>query len=145
MLWAHSRVGFIVFLVWLVAFYVSLVVLAWKGIPNISILSVLLTRLRSQPESQPPQELNQYFTSQTPLSAPDDYVFPTQGPYYHEPPFHAASTDLSHGGARSTEPDDDEDDDDEDVRQQRIESEMDRREILTVTVPRRRLWIANPT
>ncbi|KAF9075845.1 hypothetical protein BDP27DRAFT_1314598 [Rhodocollybia butyracea] len=148
-LWPHSRVGFIIFLVWLVAFYVSLGVLAWMGIPNISILSVMLTRLRAQPDnpdSQPSQELNQYFASQTPpLSAPDHYAFPTQGPYYHEPPFHAASTDLSHGGARSTEPDDDEDDDDEDVRQQRIESEMDRREILTVTVPRRRLWIANPT
>lgn len=54
------------------------------------------------------------------------------------------STDLSHGEPLSVETDD-EDDEDEDARQQRIESEMARREIVTVTVPRRKLLIANPS
>ncbi|KAJ4478048.1 hypothetical protein J3R30DRAFT_3888162 [Lentinula aciculospora] len=144
-LWSSSLAGFIVFLIWTVAFYIALAVLAWNGKPNTSILTVVLARLRAKPAIQSSQELNQYMASQTPLSAPDHYAFPQgSGPYYHEPPFQAASTDLSHGGPRSMETDDDEED--EDARQQRIEGEMDRREIVTVTtVPRRKLWVANPS
>ncbi|KAJ3769522.1 hypothetical protein FB446DRAFT_747720 [Lentinula raphanica] len=143
-LWPSSLVGFIVFLVWTIAFYFAFVVLAWNGKPNTSILAVILARLRAEPGTH----ASQYLASQSPpLSAPDHYAFPQgSGPYYHEPPFQvAASTDLSHGGPRSMETDDD-DEEDEDSRQQRIESEMDRREVVTVTtVPRRKLWIANPS
>lgn len=147
-LWSHSLIGFVVFLVLTLAFYVALVALAWKGRPSISILSVLLNRLRAEPDSQSTQGLNQYVASQTPpLSAPDHYHFPSQGPYFHEPPFQvAASTDLSHGGPRSVTTEDYDDDEDEDARQQRIEGEMGRREVVTVTtVPRRQLWVANPS
>ncbi|KAJ3801617.1 hypothetical protein GGU11DRAFT_768755 [Lentinula aff. detonsa] len=142
-LWSSFLVGFIVFLVWTIAFYFALIVLAWNGRPNISILAVILARLRAEPTTQS----TQYLASQSPpVSAPDYYAFPQgSGPYYHEPPFQAASTDLSHGGPRSLETDDD-DEEDEDARQQRMESEMDRREVVTVTtVPRRKLWIANPS
>ncbi|GAW05301.1 hypothetical protein LENED_007147 [Lentinula edodes] len=144
-LWSSSLVGFIVFLIWTVAFYITLVVLAWNGKPKLSILAVILTRLRAKPAATA-QEVNQYLASQSPpLSAPDHYAFPQgSGPYYHEPPFQAVSTDLSHGDLLSVETDED-DDEDEDARQQRIESEMARREIVTVTVPRRKLLIANPS
>jgi hypothetical protein len=149
MLWSHSLAGFLIFLVWTIFFYIALVVLAWNGKPSISILAVTLNRLRANPDIQQSQELTQYLASQIPpVSAPGHYTFPTQGPYSHEPQFHAAgSTDLSHGDPRSVESDGDGDDDeDEDARQHRIESEMDRREIVTVTtVPRRKLWVANPS
>ncbi|KIK65282.1 hypothetical protein GYMLUDRAFT_193672 [Collybiopsis luxurians FD-317 M1] len=148
-LWPHSLAGFVVFLIWTIAYYVALIILAWKGIPNVSILAVVLTRLRTNPDHPQPQELAEYIASQSPpVSAPDHYVFPTQGPYYHEPLFQTAgSTDLSHGGPRSVATDGDGDDDeDEDARQRRIESEMERREIVTVTtVPRRKLLVANPS
>lgn len=48
-------------------------------------------------------------------------------------------------GPRSVETDDDDDDIDEDTRQRQIEEEMGRREVSIVTVPRRRLWITNPS
>ncbi|KAF5393673.1 hypothetical protein D9757_000040 [Collybiopsis confluens] len=146
-LWSHSLAGFIVFLIWIIAHYAGLFILAWNGLPTISILAVILMRLRTNPDLQPPQELAEYIASQSPaVSAPDHYAFPTQGPYSHEPPFlTAGSTDFSHGGPRSAETDGDDEEEDEDARQQRIEGEMERREIVTVTMPRRKLLIANPS
>ena len=41
--------------------------------------------------------------------------------------------------------DDPYDDEDEETRQHRIEDEMNRRDVSIVTVPKRKLWIANPS
>ena len=40
---------------------------------------------------------------------------------------------------------DDDEDEDEDVQQRRMEEELDRRDVSIVTVPKRRLWVANPS
>jgi hypothetical protein len=53
--------------------------------------------------------------------------------------------ELSHGAPLSVEGDDNDDDLDDDTRQRVIEEEMQRRDVSIVTVPRRKLWIANPT
>lgn len=73
--------------------------------------------------------------------------FQNAGPYLHQPPYRTAATDEyshSHAGPRSLEADDD-DDVDEVTRQRMIEEEMDRREVSIVTVPKRRLWVTNPS
>ena len=140
-----SRVGFAVFLIWTLAFYIILSLCAWYGRPSKSILTVLISRLHASPSPAPPRPT----PSPLPLSI-DQYSFPTdaRGPYvHHQPPFRVAGTDeisTSHGVLRSPEDDDDEDDADEDVRQQRIEDEMARRDVSIITVPRKKLWITNP-
>jgi len=145
-LWSlTSRAGFAIFLIWMLALYVLLFLCAWYGRPRQSILTVVFSRLRAPP-SLPPQPT----PSSLPLSAIDQYPFPTdaRGPYvHHHPPYRRAGTDevsTTHGGARSAENHDDEDDADEDIRQQRIEDEMARREVSIITVPRKKLWITNP-
>jgi hypothetical protein len=146
-LWSlTSRAGFAVFLTWLLAFYVSLFLCAWYGRPRRSILTTIVSRLRTPPPLAP-----QPTSGSLPLFPVDQYSFPTdaRGPYvHHQPPYRAGGTDdvpITPGGPRSAEIDgDDEDDADEDIRQQRIEDEMARREISIITVPRKKLWITNP-
>jgi len=52
---------------------------------------------------------------------------------------------MSTGRNHEDGDDDPDDDEDEETRQRRIEGEMNRRDVSIVTVPKRKLWIANPT
>ena len=148
-LWNRAPMSlFIVFLLWTVIFYISLFALAWHGRPGKSLLTTLAARVRRTPPQLAP-------SPGTPTSRPlsmtgmDQYPFPTdiRGPYLHQPLYRAAGHDdvSTSQGPRSVETDDDDDDIDEDTRQRRIEEEMGRREVSIVTVPKRRLWITNPT
>ena len=51
---------------------------------------------------------------------------------------------MSYAGLRS-ETEEIDSDEDEDTRQRRIEDEMARRDVSIVTVPKRKLWVANPS
>uniref|UniRef100_A0A0W0FJP0 Uncharacterized protein n=1 Tax=Moniliophthora roreri TaxID=221103 RepID=A0A0W0FJP0_MONRR len=157
-LWSRaSKAFFAVFLAWTLLYYAILILLAWKGRPTTSILSTVISRLRSTP--QPPiHERSSHTATPTPLATTSGYPFPASGsstsPYiHHNPPHHTVPSSLgqddvfSYTGPRSMETADHEDDEDEDeyTRQQRIESEMERREVSIVTVPKRKLWVANPS
>lgn len=156
-LWSRtSRAGFAVFLTWTLAFYIGLMVCAWHGKPYQSIVTTILYRLRAPhsaligPAPPPPPPPVQPTPSPRPLSSAgvDQYPFPidSRGPYiHHQPTYRTVGIDdisITNGGPRSVEEDDD--DEDDDTRQQRMEDEMARRDVSIVTVPRRRLWIANP-
>lgn len=150
-LWQHApKAAFAVFLVWTIAFYCIVFFLAWRGTPRASILSVLLSSLRYH--NEPPQTQLSYSTSPSrPMSRNDLYAFPgeSRGPYtYHQPPARRALSTLEddrlsfngQSGPRSEV-----DDEDEETEHRRIEQEMDRRDVSIVTVPKRKLWIANPS
>ncbi|KAG7096979.1 hypothetical protein E1B28_004375 [Marasmius oreades] len=156
-LWSvpSSKVFFALFLAWTLLSYSLFISLAWRGLPPISILSVLVARLRGKTTSPPPSvsptpEQYQFSTANTPtpLATSPGYPFPVSGsgPYIHHNPPHrtAGPEDFSYVSPRSVE-DYDDADEDEDTRQQRIEGEMGRREVSIVTVPKRKLWIANPS
>lgn len=147
-LWDRApKATFAVFLAWTIACYALLVWLAWTGRPRNSTLTVLLIRVRG--EGQMPIATTTPSPSR-PLSmaGTDQYPFPTdsRGPYLQQPPFRAAHEDdyysNSHGGPGPSAEDDPGSEEDE---QRRIEEEMDRRDVSIVTVPKRRLWIANPS
>lgn len=131
---------FAIFLVWVVCSYALILILAWHGIPRISILSVLISRLRARPSPPPPQ---------TSTMGLEGVAFPgVPGPYQHQPSYRTAyeseyPTSISHAGHTMEE--DAASDDDDDTRQRRIEDEMSRRDISIVTVPRRKLMIRNPS
>jgi len=141
-LWEHdSKVFFILFLIWTVAFYIVLLFLAWNCRPSVSILSTFFYRLRHSP---PASEKLSTSLPQSPLNTRPVSLQNT-GPYLHQPLYRAAATDEyshSQAGQRSEA---DDDDIDEVTRQRIIEEEMDRREVSIVTVPKRRLWVANPS
>ncbi|KAL0949966.1 hypothetical protein HGRIS_009986 [Hohenbuehelia grisea] len=148
-LWMRApRALFAVFLIWTMGFYVVLVWLSWHGRPEKSILSVILYRLRADPHHPSSEPMT---PSSQPLAVPaenEQYPFPSDprgaGPYLHQPHYHVAMSEYSHAGPRSEETDDDPNED-EDTRQRRIEDEMGRRDVSIVTVPKRKLWIANPS
>lgn len=148
-LWYRAPMSlFAVFLLWTVIFYISLFALAWHGRPGKSILTTLVARLRGPP---PQAAASPGTPTSRPLSmtGTDQYPFPTdtRGPYLHQPLYRATGHDdvSTSQGPRSVDTDEDEDDVDEDTRQRRIEEEMGRREVSIVTVPKRRLWITNPS
>ncbi|GJE84122.1 hypothetical protein PsYK624_001970 [Phanerochaete sordida] len=132
-LWDRAPVAaFAVFVAWTACCYLAIGVLAWHGIPSASVLTVVLARLRSAP----------------PPDAAAGVPFPPAGagPYQHQPAYrvdHDYPTSLSHAG-HTVEDDEDDDDEDEDARQRRIEEEMSRRDVMNVTVPKRRLVLMNP-
>ncbi|KAG2367392.1 hypothetical protein BDR07DRAFT_1351366 [Suillus spraguei] len=146
--WTHLAL-FATFLSWTFIFYICLFTLAWHGRPRRSTLTYLIARFRAGP----PPDVSPGTPTSHPLSVVgnEQYPFPTdtRGPYLHEPPYRAARAhdDVSTtiGGPRSVETDYDEEDLDEETRQRRIEEEMGRREVSIVTVPKRRLWITNPS
>jgi hypothetical protein len=153
-LWQRGPVtAFVVFLVWTVGSYIAFAALAWQGRPRTSILTVTFSRLRAKPhphQTNPPlQQDSRPISSATPEpSIP--FTSDSRGPYLHSPPFRAAPGDESYdvmGTGRQHEDgeDDPDDDEDEETRQRRIEDEMNRRDVSIVTVPKRKLWIANPT
>ena len=150
-LWQGSPIAaFVVFLVWTVGFYIAIAALAWQGRPKDSILAVTFSRLRARPHSHhtsPPQSDSRPMSSTTPEpSIP--FIPDARGPYLHSPPFRTAQEDesyMSTGRNHEDGDDDPDDDEDEETRQRRIEDEMNRRDVSIVTVPKRKLWIANPS
>lgn len=148
-LWYRAPMSlFAVFLLWTVIFYISLFALAWQGRPGKSILTTLTARVRG-PLPQPAVSPGTPTSRPLSMTGTDQYPFPTEtrGPYLHQPPYRATGHDdvSTSQSPRSVETDDDDDDIDEDTRQRRIEEEMGRREVSIVTVPKRRLWITNPS
>jgi hypothetical protein len=154
-LWTRATIGsFGGFLAWTILFYILLFLLAWRGYPRSSILATIIFRLHVKPSPPPPTE--EPVTQPTPMTEPPEVATSQSsfGPYLHKPTYHSTlpstsheddrTTALSNGGHRSTE-DDSDGEEDEDARQQRIEAEMNRREVSIVTVPKRRLWVANPS
>ena len=147
-----SVVAFVIFLVWTVGFYVAMAVLAWNGRPGASVLAVTLSRLRAQPNQHHPNLQPQ--PSSRPMSSttgePPSFTQDLASPYLHSPPFRAVQGDeyydmMSTSRHHEDGEDDPYDDEDEETRQQRIEGEMSRRDVSIVTVPKRKLWVANPT
>lgn len=154
-LWYRApKAGFIIFLVGTILFYAAQVSLAWYGRPRVSVLTVMLARLRGDPGLMTP--IPGTPGPSRPLSTVGSEVpFPTtnehRSPYqHHHPPFRTTMsagldeypTSVSHGHG-TTEVDDD-DEEDEDTRQRRIEDELSRRDVSIVTVPRRKLFLTNP-
>lgn len=161
-LWVRApKATFAVFLVWTIAFYVVLVILAWNGRPRKSILSVLVGTIKVAAKHRSrTQELPQSPTPgppSRPLSTimhdQDTYPPEPRGPYrYHQPAYRRVASSghedevgssNTHGFPLSVE--NDYDDEDEETQQRRIEQEMDRREVSIITVPKRKLWITNPS
>ncbi|RXW25265.1 hypothetical protein EST38_g643 [Candolleomyces aberdarensis] len=133
-LWKHApRAAFIVFLVWVVVFYALLALVPQRLEVERHILSMISRRKRGQPNVPPP-------VPSSPTPPPNS----SHGPYLHTPSFtRTMPADMSSGRRRSAE--DDDDDIDEDTRQRMIEAEMDRREVSIITMPKRKLWVANPS
>lgn len=151
-LWERApKATFVIFLLWTLAFYAILFFLASHGIPRVSILTVIISSLKDH-HRQPGPPLPPSPSSR-PLSTlgNEQYAFPTSGdsrsPYaYHQPlyrrAFPTAEDEILSSNEHGTQADDDED---EDEQQRRIEQEMERRDVSIVTVPRRKLWITNPS
>ncbi|KAK0206538.1 hypothetical protein DFS33DRAFT_1420130 [Desarmillaria ectypa] len=147
-LWSRApRAIFAVFLAWTTCFYVALILFAWHGRPRHSIVAVVFSRLRSQ--SYHSAAVSNLSTPNRPNS--DGVVLTTDSPYLHQPSYRPVASDMHDGtsytqGPRNMDADNDDDqDEDEDTRQQRIENEIGRREVSIVTVPKRKLWITNPS
>ncbi|KAF9462635.1 hypothetical protein BDZ94DRAFT_1219539 [Collybia nuda] len=136
-LWQRApRFAFGVFLTWTVAFYAVMSVCSWYFCPEHSILSALRSRLGTNtPE-----------TLDTP-STPTPGLRTPAGPYtHHQTPFRAAAiSDDGSVAVRSVDTDVLEDGVDEFTTQRMIEEEMGRRDVSIITIPKRRLWIANPS
>ena len=145
-LWQGGPVAaFTVFLAWAVGFYIAIVVLAWRGRPRDSILTVTFSRLRARPHHASQLD-SRPISSATP--EPSIPFSDLRGPYLHSPPFRTAQEDesyMSTGRNHEDGGEDPDDDDDEETRQRRIEDEMSRRDVSIVTVPKKKLWIANPS
>lgn len=146
-LWNRAPIApFVAFLVWTIAFYAFLVIMSWNGRPQHSALTVALGRIRGnlQPIAAPIATPNP--SRPISMAGTDQFPFPQEprSPYLHQPLFHAAEDTMSYAGLRS-ETEEIESDEDEDTRQRRIEDEMARRDVSIVTVPKRKLWVANPS
>ncbi|KLO10239.1 hypothetical protein SCHPADRAFT_856821 [Schizopora paradoxa] len=157
-LWERApKATFVVFLLWTLAFYATILSLSWRGRPRRSILSVLLFSLREPHHHNyappaTPSNANAGLPPTPPSSRPlstfmnDQYTFPSDsrgGPYIHQPLFRTALSTHEDDPLSSEGHEDD--DEDENARQRRIEQEMDRRDVSIVTVPKRKLWITNPS
>lgn len=138
-LWIDGQfTGFGILLAWVVVIYIALLTIIRLRIrqgttSTQSVDVVAVSPLSINHESPVP---GQFSTS---TSAPID----NRGPYtHHQPPFRVATSEDHSFVARSDSSQTD--DEDEDARQMRMEQEMGRRDVSIVTVPRRKLWIANP-
>ncbi|TFK87067.1 hypothetical protein K466DRAFT_599803 [Polyporus arcularius HHB13444] len=154
-LWQRApKAAFAVFLAWTVVFYTILFVLAWRGRPRESVLSVIFSRLRAEPSAFAPVPRVGSPAGSRPLSMNESVAVPFpsdslgRGPYQHHQPPYRANGAYDHDYATShghVSPDvDDDDDEDEETRQRRIEEELSRRDVSIVTVPKRRLYLLNP-
>jgi hypothetical protein len=153
-LWTRSvsRAAFGIFLAWILVFYILFFILTWFKRSQRSILAVFFNHIRPRP-LQPEPGIPEAGPSSPKTT--EELRLPPGGnssPYLHQPPHRLALgpheddlTSTSQAGPRSHDGyyGDDEDDEDEDARQQRIEAELNRRQVAIVTVPRQRLFIAN--
>lgn len=150
-LWRRAPLGlFVAFLVWTVASYVIIVILSWSGRPRYSILTVLLGRIRGDSQFIAAPTGTPSASRPISMAGTDQFPFPPEprSPYLHQPLYHAAPEDdlhsSSYAGLRS-EPEETSSDEDEETRQRRIEDEIARRDVSIVTVPKRKLWVVNPS
>ncbi|KAF9476458.1 hypothetical protein BDN70DRAFT_882353 [Pholiota conissans] len=137
------RYLFALFLIWTLAFYATMFVLSWNGRPASSLLTATLFRLRGQDIPLTPEDSDDIQTSNTLRNS-----IPEPGPYaHHRPPFRASAQldEIPLAQASPGSDDNDDDDIDEDTRQRLIEEEMERRDVSIVTVPRRKLYLTNPS
>jgi hypothetical protein len=146
-LWKRASRGlFVAFLIWTVSFYIILVILSWNGRPRYSTLTVLLCNIRGTGQSTSAPIGTPNASRPISMAGTDQFQEP-RNPYLHQPSFYpAAEDDLqsgSYAGLRS-EPEEESEDDD-DARQRRIEDEIGRRDVSIVTVPKRKLWVVNPS
>ncbi|KAG6850041.1 hypothetical protein H0H93_002050 [Arthromyces matolae] len=135
-LWMENpRYGFAIFLAWTVLFYVINITFAIRHSKDSSFIAVFCGARNSTAKNNSPDI--------SPVPLPEI----ASGVYVHQPLHRLAPTvdDVSLSqGPRSAEADEDDDDVDDDTRQRIIEEEMGRRDVSIVTVPKRKLWIANP-
>lgn len=150
-LWRRAPRGlFVAFLVWTAACYVILVILSWNGRPRYSTLTALLCTIRGTAQFASAPIGTPGASRPISMAGTDQFPFPHEprSPYINQPLFHAAMEDdlqsSSYAGLRS-ETEEIESDEDEETRQRRIEDEMARRDVSIVTVPKRKLWVANPS
>lgn len=137
-LWLRApKYGFIIFLVWTVIFYAIIIYFALRHRKGCCFPSALCS-LQNSPVRNMPAGPN----------PPTSLAKVNPGPYAHQPPYRLATVadeiSSSQDAPRSTETDGQEDDIDDDTRQRIIEEEMGRRDVSIITIPRRKLWIANP-
>jgi hypothetical protein len=142
-LWFHApKAAFYSYLVWVLVMYTCLVFIPRRFKAEDYMVSKLVNPNMPSPlvgTDAPPSHVP------NPGDSIRASIVPS-GPYLHPPPF--LRTVPAHTGyLRHTEPEGDNEDDDldEDARQRMIEEEMDRREVSIVTVPKRKLWVANPS
>lgn len=136
-LWQRApRFAFSLFLAWTVAFYVSMFIFSWHLRPENSVLSALSSRLHSKTPD----------VSNTP-STPTPVLHTPASPYtHHQPLFRtAAVSDNVSITIQSVETDAHNDDVDEFTAQRMMEEEMGRRDVSIITIPKRKLWVANPS
>lgn len=146
-LWKRASRGlFVAFLIWTVSFYIILVVLSWNGRPGYSTLTILLYNIRGTGQSTSAPIGTPNASRPISVAGTDQFQEP-RNPYLHQPLFYPTGEDdlhsASYAGLRS-EPEEGSDEDEE-ARQRRIEEEMARRDVSIVTVPKRKLWVANPS
>ena len=153
-LWNRAPIApFAAFLVWTISFYTFLIVMAWNGRPQRSALTVILGHIRGKNNNVQPISAPIAIATTPGPSRPistagtDQFPFPQEprSPYLHQPLFHTAAEDTTSYAALRSETEELESDEDEDTRQRRIEDEMARRDVSIVTVPKRKLWVANPS
>ncbi|KAH9965875.1 hypothetical protein BC827DRAFT_1315587 [Russula dissimulans] len=150
-LWKRAPLGlFVAFLSWTAAFYVVLFVMSWCGRPRYSTLTALLSSIRGTAQYISAPVGTPSISRPISVAGTDQFPFPPEprSPYLHQPLFHTAPDDdvrsSSYAGLRS-EIEEIESEEDEETRQRRIEDEIGRRDVSIVTVPKRKLWVVNPS
>ncbi|KAJ3509679.1 hypothetical protein NMY22_g16213 [Coprinellus aureogranulatus] len=143
-LWNHAhRALFAVFLVYAVVFYLLAIFIPRRFPTEQYLLSLL--------PSSGHTHVNLGKDPAEPNATASPPTFPSQAghhsPYLHTPPFTTVRMDSSPAGRpMSMATDDDDDDDiDDDTRQRMIEEEMSRRDVSIITMPKRKLTVANPS
>ncbi|PPQ69878.1 hypothetical protein CVT24_003213 [Panaeolus cyanescens] len=142
MLWERSpRYLFALLLTAIVVYGAIMVWFAWYYRPSQSILTTLVSQVRGYP---PTPGIHPSPSSSMPM------VNSTNPYTHHRPPFHSMQGDSDmyhnqHAAPMSVDTDDNDDEMDDDARQRAIEEEMERRDVSIITVPRRKLTIANPS
>lgn len=142
-LWSSApRVYFAVFLAWVTLFYAFILALAWYC----RRIQPFMSSILQLPNDQPSPKLSQATAISDAMESEQVQTSP-QGPYIHRPPYRALKPDdaFVQGRPQSMGTSDDDDEIDDDTRQRLMEEEMGRREVSIVTVPRRTLWVANPS
>ncbi|KAJ7638799.1 hypothetical protein FB45DRAFT_1133214, partial [Roridomyces roridus] len=133
-LWSKApKSTFGVFLAWTIAFYLILITFGWRGKPDRSAISLMLRRLRTEPQTTAAPRPSMSDTLRT-----DENVTPSF-PYIHHRPAYRGALLTEHTGPQST---DTEEEDDE----MTAETEMRGRNISIITsYPKQPLRITNPS